>query len=204
MNITLAWNGPVGVGRFPSDPSALEALDAPGVYLRVKTYAGGRTVSYVGQSKSLLVRIDQHLTSLLGLLYPLRDDAGAPLGRGDFADRVRAYNDIDATAAAALAEAKRMRFYLAPCDDTLGFRDDHLNLVEGALKSRIERQAAARAGADECENIQGVPVADFDDVVAIVGDFSALAPEDAETVATVVGAAPIEIAERALGLGHAE
>lgn len=201
MNITLAWSGPVGVGCFPEEASALEG---PGVYLRIKTYDGGRTVSYVGQSKSLLVRIDQHLTSLLGLLYPLRDAAGAPLGRGDFADRLRAYNDIDAVAAAALAEAKRMRFFVAACDEALGFHDGHLNLVEGALKSRLEREAAARAGVAECENIQGVPAADFEDVVAITGDFSALAPEDAETVASVIGAEPIEIAERALGLGHAE
>lgn len=202
MIITLAWNGPVGIGNFPTDSNVLEALDAPGVYLRLKSYERGRGVSYVGQSKSLLTRIDQHITALLSLQYPTRDATGAPVTRGDFADRIRAYNDLEAAMEATIADAARMRFFLAPCDDDLGFSPDHLNLVEGAIKTRLETHAVA--GADACENIQGVPGSGFDGIVAIESDFTGLASADATTIAELIGAEPLAIPEAALGLGHAE
>lgn len=201
MRITLGWSGPVGVGRFPTAAAVVESLCGPGVYLRVKTYDGGRTVSYVGQSKNLIARIDQHLVALLGFQTALRDDGGTVIARGDFADRALAFNDIDRACAASVAEAKRMRFYCAPCNDS--FAPERLNLVEGALKERLESIVAGTAGLD-CENLQGVPAADFDGTVSIENDLSLLAPEDAATVADIAGSTPIEIAERMLGMGHAE
>ena len=73
MDITLVWQGPLGPGLFPEDPATLEPFREAGVYLRLKRYRAGRTVSYVGQSVSVLTRIDQHLTTMLSLQAPLRD-----------------------------------------------------------------------------------------------------------------------------------
>jgi len=198
--ITLDWRGPVGVGAFPDEPEQLAVLETPGVYLRVKTYQAGRTVSYVGQSTSLLSRIDQHITALLGLQATRRDADGKSIGRGDFADRLAAYGDITAAMAAAADDAARMRFFTASCDDALGFTPDHLNLVEGALKTRLE----SRSGVGEVENIQGVARASFDDVTLIESDFSQLAAADRETLATLIGTDAIEISDAVLGLSHAE
>ena len=77
MQLTLVWRGPVGPGQFPEDGDGLAALAAPGVYLRIKRYDGGRTVSYVGQSTRLVVRFDRHLRDILTFTAALRDDAGA-------------------------------------------------------------------------------------------------------------------------------
>ena len=202
MNILLAWAGPVGAGCFPADAEALETLAGAGVYLRVKTYANGRTVSYVGQSRNLVSRIDQHLTALLGLQAPLRDETGAVLASGDFHDRVRAYNDIAAAMALAAAEAARMRFYVARCGEA--FADDRLNLVESALKERLEAVVAGAAGLLDCENRQGIAAGDFDDIVAIENDLGGLAATDRALLAGILGDEPIAIAAGALGMGFAE
>ncbi len=144
MDIILTWTGPVGPGRFPDDPETLEAMQAPGVYLRVKVYDGDRVVGYVGQSQNVLSRIDQHLTGLLSLQQTLRDATGRIVARGDFADRLSAYDDIGPAMALAAADAARMRFYVAFCGEA--FEADRLNLVEGALKDRMEEIAGRRAG----------------------------------------------------------
>ena len=204
MIITLNWRGPLGVGNFPTDPAALEEIDVPGVYLRLKSYDGGRGAHYVGQSKSVLMRIDQHITALLSQQYPLRNEAGDRIGRGDFTDRINAYNDIDKAMALVAAAASRMRFFFAPCDDDAGFLPEHLNLVEGALKTRLEQHAAQRAGLASVENIQGVPASEFDGTIGIESAFDGLDEKDCETVAGIIGTDPIGIPEAAMGLSHAE
>jgi len=208
VNITLNWRGPIGVGNgggnFPTDPSVLEQTDVPGVYLRLKSYDCGRSVHYVGQSKSILMRIDQHITALLSLQYPLRNGQGDRIGRGDFTDRINAYNRIESTLEAVAADVSRMRFFFAPCDDEAGFQPDHLNLVEGALKTRLEQHAAAQAGLASVENIQGVPASGFDGTIAIDSAFDQLDDTDRATLAAVIGIDPIEISEALLGLSHAE
>ena len=103
--MALLWQGPIGAGHFPDDAVALEALMAPGVYLRLKRYAGGHSVSYVGQSKNVLNRIDQHLTAMLSLQMPLRDDRGRLAFSGDLGSRLAAYNDPE-TVAACLRHAR--------------------------------------------------------------------------------------------------
>lgn len=204
MIITLNWRGPVGVGNFPTDPIDLEQIDAPGVYLRIKSYDAGRSVHYVGQSKSILMRIDQHITALLSLQYPLRNDRGDRIGRGDFADRINAYNQIDAAMAAVAADASRMGFYFAPCDEECGFLPDHLNLVEGALKTRLEQRATEKSGLASVENIQGVPAADFDGTTEIESGFGDLEEDDQKLIASIIGREPMEISDAVMGLGHAE
>lgn len=191
MRIDLTWRGPVRPGCFPDDPHALETLLDPGVYLRVKSYDRGRTVSYVGQSKSLLTRFDQHLTSLLGLLYPLRGDDGRAAFTGEFGARLAAYNDLDGAAALALAEAKRMRFFYAACGDD--FDSDYLTLVEAVLKSRIERGVGAAADAFDIENRQGISAGDILEEITIESDFSELAETDRALVAGIIGADPIRL-----------
>lgn len=204
MNIVLNWRGPIALGNFPTDATELEAIDAPGVYLRLKTYDGGRSVQYVGQSKSVLMRIDQHITALLSLQYPLRNARGDRIGRGDFPDRIKGYNQIEKTLALVAADAARMRFFFASCDDDAGFLPEHLNLVEGALKTRLEAHAAQLSGLADVENIQGVPASDFDGTVAIESAFNRLEGEDRAIVSHIIGLEPMGIPEAALGLGHAE
>ncbi len=202
MDIILTWTGPIGPGVFPEDPETLESMQSPGVYLRVKSYDNDRVVGYVGQSQNVLSRIDQHLTGLLSLLQTVRDGTGRIVSRGDFADRLGAYKDIGPATALAAADAARMRFFVAFCDED--FEVDRLNLVEGALKNRMEEIAGARAGLIDCENIQGIPADPFDGVVRIESEPSALGAEHADIVERLIGTDTIEIAETALGLGHAE
>jgi hypothetical protein len=192
LHLALNWSGPVGPGAFPADPLGLEALAQPGVYLRVKRYDRGRVVGYVGQSRNVLVRIDQHLTQALGLLYPVRDARGTLRSRGDLAARLAAYNDIATAARLAAEDAARTRFYIARCGDE--FDPDHLSLVEGALKRRMESRIAAVPDAFALENLQGIvlPEDAVEIVIEIVLD--ALAPSDRETVAGLFGEEPIEIA----------
>ena len=202
MDIILNWTGPVGPGVFPADPETLEAMQAPGVYLRVKVYGNDRIVGYVGQSQNVLSRIDQHMTSLLSLQQTVRDGSGRIVSRGDFADRLGAYGDIRAAMDVVAADAARIRFYIAFCDDM--FEADRLNLVEGALKDRMEEIAGRRAGLIDCENRQGITADPFDGVVRIETEASALDAQHADIVERLIGGDTIEVAESALGLGHAE
>ena len=202
MDIILNWTGPIGPGTFPGDHETLEAMQAPGVYLRVKPYDNDRVVGYVGQSQNVLSRIDQHLTGLLSLQQTVRDGTGRIISRGDFADRLGVYADIRSAMELVAADAARMRFYVAFCDDM--FEADQLNLVEGSLKDRMEEIAGRRAGLIDCENRQGITADPFDGVVRIETEASALDPQHAEIVERLIGTETIEIAESALGLGHAE
>ena len=202
MELTLAWQGPVGTGLFPEEGDALEALRGPGVYLRMKGYRKGRTVSYVGQSRNVLSRIDQHLTAMLALQTPLRDEDGRSVFAGDAGARLAAYSDLAAATGAAAAEAGRTRFYVALCDD--GFAPEHLDLVEGALKARLEHRVATGAGLAACENVQGVPRDPFADIARIVQDTAALSPEAADVVTRALGTEPIRVDAALAGVGHAE
>ena len=201
MNITLTWTGPVGPGRFTDKPETLQAMQASGVYLRAKVYDGDLVVGYVGQSKNVLSRIDKHLMGLVSLQQTLRDQTGRIVSRGNFSDRISAYNDIGSAMALAAADASRMRFYVAFCGDT--FDPDCLNFVEGALKDRMEEIAQMGVGLIDCENRRGVLADPFDGVVRIKSDPSALDAHHAEIVNRLIGAEAIEIAEAILGLGYA-
>ena len=128
MDITLTWTGPVGPGRFPDESETLEAMQASGAYLRVKVYNGDLVVGYVGRSRNVLLRIDQHLMGLVSLQQALRDETGKIVSRGDFSDRIAAYNDIGSTMAMAAGDASRTRFYAAFCGET--FDSDHAEIVE--------------------------------------------------------------------------
>ena len=202
MRLRLQWQGPIGAGQFPSDPGELEGLMAPGVYLRLKRYDGGRLVSYVGQSRNVLSRIDQHLTAMLALQTPLRDARGRTAFNGEIGARLAAYNDLEPAALLAAGEAMRTAFLVAWCDED--FTVDRLDLVEGALKARLEARVADAAGLTACENIQGVPADPFADIFSLEQDPGALAPEDAALLAQVLGEEPIVLDGALIGAGHAE
>jgi hypothetical protein len=189
--LTLGWRGPLGAGSFPADAAGVAALMVPAVYLRVKAYAGGRTVSYVGQSRTLIARIDQHLGQVLALATPLRDDAGRPAYGADPVERLGRLNDGAVLPALAAAEALRMRFFYAACDEA--FPEDCLSLAEAALKDRLEAEAARHAGLAVVENRNRVPFAALDEAVVIDSALDALAPDDAALVAGLIGGAPIRI-----------
>ena len=189
MKVSLLWNGPVGPGRFPSDPVALQDMFQPGVYLRVKRYDRDRVVSYVGQSKSVLTRIDQHITQLLGLQHVLRDSTGQVWMRGDFESRLHCYRDIATSAQMAAEEAARMSFYWAHCDET--FHVEHLGVAEAALKGRLEDLAAAENALASVENQQGIPVGSLDEPVSIDNDVSALDDPDRRLLVRLLGTEPI-------------
>ncbi len=183
--VRLRFLGPIGAGRFPTDPEALDALAVPAVYLRLKLYAGGRTVAYAGQSVNLLSRIDQHLTRLLSFAQPLRDADGDAWFSATREARFDAYNDLARTLALARAEAERARFYYAPCDDA--FTPDLLPLAEAALIGRL------RAGGGACENRTGAPIAELDRTVGFKSDVAALDAADRDLIETLIGRAPMTL-----------
>ena len=167
MTVALCWEGPVGPGDFPDDALLFERMDEGGVYLRVKTYDGGRSVVYAGQSVSLLARFDQHLTAMLSLAAPLRDASGTVVYSGDAGSRLAAYGNLRDAALLAAEDAGRVRFYYAMCDSY--FHPEHLNLVEGLLLRRLIERFA------DVENAKAAPGAIPDDCPDTwENDFSAL------------------------------
>ena len=191
MSVELVWQGPVGPGclpgaTFPDDPLLFENLCEAGVYLRIKTYDNDRTIAYAGQSVSLLARFDQHLVAMLSLAAPLRDAAGDVVFTGDAASRIDAYGRLDDATALAAADAGRVRFWYAQCDDY--FHTEHLNLVEGLLQRRI----AVRLS--DVENAKAAPGAMPDDVPDIwVNDFSGLDDVGKNLLQDLLGDTPMTL-----------
>ena len=186
MIVRLRWAGPIGAGRFPAGPDALDTLAAPAVYLRLKLYEQGRTVAYAGQSVNLLSRIDQHLTRLLSFAQPLRDAEGDPWFTATREARFEAYNDLGQTLALALAEAERARFFYALCDDE--FLPEALPLAEAALILRLKQSGLA------FENRVGAPIAGLDRRVVFESDLAALEESDRALITRLIGDAPIALA----------
>lgn len=199
MSVELVWQGPVGPGcapgaPFPDDPLLFENLCDAGVYLRIKTYANDRTVAYAGQSVSLLSRFDQHLVAMLSLAAPLRDDAGEVVFTGDAAARLDAYGRLDDATALAAADAGRVRFWYALCDEY--FHTEHLNLAEGLLQRRIAaRLSSAPSGmSSDMENARAAPGAMPEDVPDIwINDFSGLNADDAALLRRLLGDDPMTL-----------
>lgn len=189
MSVELVWQGPVGPGcapgaSFPDDPLLFENLCEAGVYLRIKSYDNDRTIAYAGQSVSLLSRFDQHLAAMLSLAAPLRDAAGEIVFSGDAAARIDAYGRLaDATALAA-ADAGRVRFWYALCDDY--FHTEHLNLAEGLLQRRIA--ARLSSASSDVENAKAAPGAMPDEVPDTwINDFSGLDSDGAALLRDLLG-----------------
>lgn len=195
MSVELVWQGPVGPGcspgaAFPDDPLIFENLCEAGVYLRIKTYENGRTVAYAGQSVSLLARFDQHLVAMLSLAAPLRDAAGEVVFSGDAGARIDAYGRLEHATALAAADAGRVRFWYALCDDY--FHTEHLNLAEGLLQRRIAARLSA-APAD-VENAKAAPGAMPDDVPDTwINDFSGLSATGVEMLGNLLGDDPMTL-----------
>lgn len=191
MSVDLVWQGSVGPGRlpepaFPADPLIFENMCEAGVYLRIKTYDNGRIIAYAGQSVSLLARFDQHLSAMLSLATPLRNAAGDVVFTGDAAARIEAYGDLADSTALAAADAGRVRFWYALCDEY--FHTEYLNLAEGLLQRRI----AARLS--DVENAKAAPGAMPDEVPDTwINDFSGLAGGDQDLLAGLLGDDPMTL-----------
>ncbi|MEE2721752.1 MAG: hypothetical protein VYB45_08085 [Pseudomonadota bacterium] len=184
MTVSLTWKGPVGPGRIPDDPLIFENLCAAGVYVRIKTYEGGRYVAYAGQSVSLLARFDQHMSAMLSLASPLRDRSGEVIFTGDAGARMDAYNDLERVSVIAAADVSRVRFWYALCDDY--FHTEHLNLVEGLLQRRLTLRLS------DIENAVAAPGATPDDAPdRWENDFSGLDPSHRDVLADLLGAEPM-------------
>jgi len=201
MDLILRWQGPVGPGLFPEAGDELAALATPGVYLRIKRYENDRTVSYVGQSTQLIVRFDQHLRDILTFSSALRDRTGAVALARDGVSRYRAYNALADVMALATAEAARLRFYWAACED--GFDAAWLSLVEGALKTRLEAQVAGGT-AFACDNLQGIGEGSFDEDIVITHDFGALIDSETTLLVGLLGSEPIHLTVPVAELDHVE
>lgn len=187
MSVTLTWQGPIGPGLFPADPLIFDSLCNAGVYLRIKTYGNGRIVAYAGQSVALLARFDQHLSAMLALAAPLRDSSSAVVYRGDAGERLAAYGNLPEMAALAAADAGRVRFFYALCDDD--FHTEHLNLAEGLLQRRIARRLS------DIENTVSAPGRLPDDVPdRWENDFSGLDAAGRDVLTALLGAAPMTLA----------
>ncbi|MEX2455289.1 MAG: hypothetical protein WD470_11325 [Rhodospirillaceae bacterium] len=185
MAVVLNWEGPVGPGRFPDDdPLMFERLCAAGVYLRVKLYANGRIVAYAGQSVSLLARFDQHLCAMLSLAAPIRDATGGVILSGDAGARIEAFGRLAEASALAAADAGRVRFWFALCDDY--FHVEHLSLAEGLLQRRMAKRVA------DFENAVSAPGRMPDEVPDIWrNDFSGLDAEGSRLLEGLLGVDPM-------------
>lgn len=181
MRLTLDWRGPIGAGTLPVQADAVAALDIPAVYLRVKRYANGRIIAYVGQSRHLIARIDQHIAQLLALQSAVRDAAGETWASGNALERFAGLNRLDETLALVKEEIARLRFYYAPCEHT-----EALSLLEFLLKARIEERAA-RLACFGCENRNAVPLGALEESVQVENLYESLAASDREIIAMLLG-----------------
>ena len=131
--------------------------------------------------------MDQHVSAGLGLAHVLRDESGQVVFQPAFDARLRALNDIETVAGLALAEARRMRFFCAFCDD--GFDSDFLGLVEYLLMQRL----AESGKGGNAENINRPPVAEFDHEVIVESEFDGVAAADEKLLRGLIGEAPLAL-----------
>ena len=196
MDLNLFWRGPLRSGSFPTDPESFENLNQGGIYLRLKLYKNGRTVAYVGQSRTLISRFDQHLTRLLSLRQPLRDVNGLVVEHCGTENRFVLLNGIAEMAPLAIEEILRTEFYFALAQD--GFDINYLTLIEAMLKKRAENIMR-----EQLENIQRINPGEFDHEISIVSDFSYVDVRGCQLIEGVIGSTPIQIPMAQQDLAHA-
>lgn len=117
VKLTLKWNGPIFIGSLPEDEKTLGEMEKPGVYVYTQEYPE-ILAAYVGNSKNVLSRIQQHYGGFLGYTYWLRDEMGEWKFRPD--KGFESLNRIDKTYRVAREEAKRLRFYYSILEDQGG------------------------------------------------------------------------------------
>ena len=180
MRLILQWRGPLRAGALPAAPDALAALDIAAVYLRVKRYAQGRVITYVGQSRHLIARIDQHIAQLLALQSAVRDETGEPRLGGSAIERFAALNRPDETLDLVKGELGRLSFYYAPCAEPAA-----LGVLEHLLKTRIEERVV-NLSSFGCENRNAISFVCEESIFA-ENAFDALALQDRELLASLLG-----------------
>ena len=63
MKLEIHWQGLYGSGLFLHMVEGMQNLLRTRIYLRIKSYSGGRTVTYVGPSNQFLEGINQHIAA---------------------------------------------------------------------------------------------------------------------------------------------
>ena len=81
---------------------------------------------------------------MLALATSLRDTSGAVIFSADIGARLEPFKDLERFLSLACDDARLVLFFYDLCDDY--FQAEHLNLLEGLLRSRISERS------DEIEN----------------------------------------------------
>ena len=186
MDLTLNWRGPIGAGNFPIKTDLIEELNESGIYLRIKTYKNERNVVYIGQSRKLLSRFEQHIRNVLSFKQMLRDTMGHVGAQKEWQHPFLFLNNLPKLAPFALAEAKRVKFYFALSRD--GFDEEYLFLIESVLKSRAEE-----IRQEDVENIQNITSGEFDHDIQIFNDYSRVNKEGQKLIINTIGKKQIVI-----------
>jgi len=184
MDLTLVWRGPMVAGNFPGEVDARSKLSTHGIYMSLKLYKSDKVIVYVGQSKNLLSRFEQHVTGVLSLVQQRRDDEGNPIefsGVGNL--RANLMNNLEFWGPTALCEVKRLHFLYALAED--GSDPDYLTFLESFLKNRLEDNLK-----ETLENVQSINPGEFDHDIKIHQDFSLLNERNSFLVGRVIGAGP--------------
>lgn len=149
--LTLDWHGPIMPMAYEA-PMDADELQAPSVYIYEIAF-DAVTAVYVGQTKNFIDRMYQHITSMLGLTYWLRDEAGtygaaayAPKARHHFIEDLK---DVRRNQELAAAQLARMTWYHAPVEPYA------LIHAEGIIIRRVKQLELQAASSDTplvCEN----------------------------------------------------
>ena len=120
MSIELNWIGPFKQGSFKSLLNH-EGHDGPHLYLIVQRYDGGHRKVYCGQANPLSSRLSGYLRDWLGLSTWLYDATGSHAVHTpsrQAARRFAAFDELEKLAPVAIAEIKRLEFWVAKCPMT--------------------------------------------------------------------------------------
>lgn len=184
--LTLEWQGPIGVGRFPAQ-TAQTALKAPHVYVTYQKYAG-QTVIYVGQSANFLARLWEHYKMFLGLHYLVRDGDGGPFYDPASDNMLETLNRLDESYTTVLADVKRMQVCYAVINQPAVLKP-----VESMLINAVyDRVPFERNGVTySCDNTRNEPFG-YDGRITIDMNYDA-GPVAEEVRAVLTGLFPNQV-----------
>ena len=154
--VKLEWEGPISIGKLPTDKKTVAKLKQNGIYIYTMSYPRVRKcIIYAGKSSNLLWRIQQHFGSYLGFIYGIRGENAKYKFKGEHDLRFDTLNNIDENLKFAIKEAKRMRIYYAIIhDDKRKFIKPIESVLIGVLKDKHgdEISIEGKKIVIECDN----------------------------------------------------